>query len=153
MKTRLNLLLAGIVAVFYCSIGNAQIIYSNNFSLGTGVDISNTTPTVANSYAGGTNTARWVDLYGALNPSPGGVLLDNGVNLCPNGDYWNLPFIPQPGHIYLLTVNMTFTNGTSAQPEIGFSSNATNYVTDGRFNGSIGGFNWMALAYGSGNVQ
>lgn len=153
MKKTSNLLLAGILAAFGCSIGNAQIIYSNNFALGTGVDISNTPPTVANSYAGGSSTARWVDVYGASNPSSGGVLLDNGVNLCPNGDYFNLPFKPQVGHVYLLTVSLTFTNGTAAQPEIGFSSNTTNTTTDGRFNGGFGGYDWMAVAYGSGNVQ
>ena len=57
MKTTKKLLAAGMTALFCCSMAKAQIIYSNNFSLGAAVNITNTPPTVANSYAGGTSNA------------------------------------------------------------------------------------------------
>jgi hypothetical protein len=142
------------MTAFCCTLGHAQIIYSNNFALGMGVSISNTAPTLANTYAGGTSGARWTDTIGQYNTA--GVLLDNGVNLCAGGDYWCLPFKPTNGYVYLLTVNLTFTNGIAAQPEIGFSTGySTNNsgVADGRFNGSVGGYDWMACAYASGNIQ
>ena len=64
MKTTKKLLAAGITALLCSSIGSAQIIYSNNFSLGGTKNITNTPPTMANNYAGGTNTAVWVDALG-----------------------------------------------------------------------------------------
>jgi len=57
MKTTANLLRAAIMIVLTalcCSVGKADgIIYSNNFALGTGVNISNRPPTYAATYAGG----------------------------------------------------------------------------------------------------
>src|SRR6185437_1268534 len=77
MKTTLKLLLVGILAVLRCSLVNAQIIYSNNFSLGGTGNISNTPPTVANNYAGGTNTAAWNDVLGTHDS---GSLQANGLD-------------------------------------------------------------------------
>ena len=92
MKTTRTLLLAGIT-LFCCSLANAQIIYSNNFALGTGVNISNTPPTLANTYAGGTSSARWLDVNGSATTH--GLLLDNGINTSAQADYcaicWSIP--------------------------------------------------------------
>src|ERR1051326_9202457 len=102
MKTTRTLLLAGMMAVFCRSTASGQIIYSNNFALGTGVNISNTPPTLANTYAGGISSARWLDVNGSATTH--GVLLDNGINTSAQADYWALKFTPQDGHVYLLTV-------------------------------------------------
>src|SRR6202012_4391999 len=109
MKTILNSLLVGILTTFGCFVGNAQIIYSNNFAIGGAVNISNTPPTLANSFAGGTNGAFWNDVLGVNNP---GALLANGT-YTPSatlGDTWLLPFKPQPNHVYLVTAVVTWTN-------------------------------------------
>lgn len=151
-----NVLLAGVM-MFCCSIGKAQIIYSNNFSLGTSVNISNTPPTIANTYAGGTNTAAWIDVLGTNDT---GALLANGVDSCTNlGDSFLLPFIPQSGYIYLLTANVTFTNNPGNWLGVGFCQNFNTNVPVGyaRFSdsGNDGptGYNWMILTETTGNVQ
>ncbi|HXI72252.1 MAG TPA: LamG domain-containing protein [Verrucomicrobiae bacterium] len=158
MKTTANLQRAIIMIMFTafcCSIGNAQIIYSNNFALGTGVNISNTPPTYAATYAGGISSARWLDVNGSANTH--GPLLDNGINnnnsIYPN--YWALPFKPQTNHVYLLTVVLGFTNNPGVAAEFGFSINTTltNYSGDGRFNGGANGYDWMGPLYSAGNPQ
>lgn len=63
MKTMRNLLLAGIIAAYCCSIGNAQTIYFNAFS-GGATTIDGTAPTIANNFAGGTSSATWNDVLG-----------------------------------------------------------------------------------------
>src|SRR5258707_3045269 len=154
MKTTRNLLMAGIImGVFCCSVANAQIIYSNNFALGTGVNISNTPPTLANTYAGGISSARWLDTVGnfaAHNP-----LLDNCINTSTTPfSYWALPFTPQAGHVYLLAVNLAFTNNPGVAPEFGFHVlYQNNYSGDARFNGSLNGYDFMAPLEGSGNPE
>lgn len=156
MKTMTKLLLLGMMSVFGCSLAKADtIIYSNNFALGTGVDINGTAPTVANSVAGGTNTARWLDVDGVNNTS--GPLLDTGLDTCAQVDYWALPFTPQTNFIYLLTVNLTFNGNPGVAPEFGFSQLfVTNFPapgSDARFNGSSNGYDWMAATEPSGNIQ
>lgn len=153
MKITKTLLAAGLTALLCCSIGKADtLIYSNNFALGTGVNISNTLPTFASTYAGGISNAHWQDIDGVNNTH--GPLLDNGIDTCAQIDYWALPFVPQTNFIYLLTVNMTFTNNPGIAPEFGFSQNyTTNYPNDARFNGSANGYDWMAVTESSGNVQ
>jgi hypothetical protein len=155
MKTNLNLSLAAILTAFCCSIGNAQIIYSNNFALGTGVNISNTPPTYAATYAGGRSDAVWLDVNGSALPH--GPLLDNGIdnNDSINPDYWALPFKPETNHVYLLTVVLGFTNDPGKAAEFGFSINTvlTNYTGDGRFNGGVNGYDWMGPLYSAGNPE
>jgi hypothetical protein len=158
MKTTANLLQAAImivVAAFCCSIGNAQIIYSNNFALGTGVSISNTPPTYAATYAGGISNALWLDVNGSAKAH--GPLLDNGIDTDTsiNPDYWALPFKPVTGHVYLLTVVLGFTNNPGVAAEFGYSINTTltNYNGDARFNGGVNGYDWMGPLYSAGNPE
>ena len=97
MKKAINVFVVGMVTVLCCSIGKARnIIYSNYFTLGGTNDINNTPPTTANTYAGGTNTARWLDtgLPGTQRASHG-LQLDNGIdNTTVVGTSWVLPFTP-----------------------------------------------------------
>lgn len=117
------------------------------------MNISNTAPTVANTFAGGNSSARWLDVLGVNNTH--GPLLDNGIDTCTAVAYWALPFTPQSGHVYLLTVNMTFTNNPGVAPEFGFHTlYQTNYVPgDARFNGSFAGYDWMGPLYTAGNPE
>ncbi len=152
MKITKTLLAAGMTALFCCSIGKAdQIVYSNNFALGTGVNISNTLPTFANTYAGGTSTARWLDTGSS---STHGVLLDNGIDTSASINYWCLPFTPQSNFVYLLTVNMTFVTNPGVAAEFGFHTLfLTNFSGDARFNGSSNGWDWMGPLYSTGNPE
>ncbi|MGH7952926.1 MAG: LamG domain-containing protein [Limisphaerales bacterium] len=153
MKTNLNLLLAGIMTAFCCSIVNAQIIYSNNFALGAAVDISNTPPTVANTYAGGSASALWYDIKGTSDGHA--PLLQNGIDTCISGDSWVLPFTPETGHVYLLTCSVTLTNNSGNWfGPAGFCDTYTNYYSgDGRFVGNVAGWNWVALWPNNGNAN
>ena len=153
MKTKLILRMTVLAAVFCGSMANAQIIYSNNFALGAAVNISNTPPTVANTYAGGTNSATWND---ALGVNDTGDLLANGVDNTPLGDSWLLPFVPQSGHIYLVTASVTFTNNPGNWVGVGFAqNNPTNIANgNGRYADSgVNGYDFAILSEGTGNVQ
>lgn len=156
----MNLLWTGMIAVLSCSIGNGQIIYSNNFALGGPGNISNTPPTVANTYAGGTNNAVWTD---ALGPNDSGYLAANGVDNCTLGDSWILPFIPTNGHIYRLDVTATFYGEPGNWIGAGFAQNLPTNANNGfgRFSdgGSTppsqgpNGYVWEIIAETSANVQ
>ena len=153
MKITKKVLAAGITALFCCSIGNAQIIYSNNFSLGGTNNITNTPPTTANSYAGGTNTAVWVD---ALGTNDTGYLQANGLdNTTVAGTSWLLPFKPQTNYVYLLTATVNFTNYPGNWVGFGFSKFYTNNlpVGNGRFTDTPSGYDWLILTENTGNVQ
>lgn len=153
MKTMRNLLLAGMIPLCCCASGNAQIVYSNNFTLGGTTNVWGTAPTVANDYAGGTSSAAWNDALGTNNTS---ALLANGSNTTTVGDSWLLPFYPQSGYIYTLTASLTFTGNPGSWVGIGFAQydpvNAS--VGNGRFaDSAVNGYDWMILTESSGNVQ
>jgi hypothetical protein len=153
MKTTLKSMLVVVLAALCCSAGTAQIIYSNNFALGAAVNISNTPPTVANSFAGGTNIAVWSDALGTNNT---GALLANGLDNSTLGSSWLLPFTPQSGYIYVLTANVTFTNSPGSWIGVGFSTNYANnaVVGHGRFSDdTASGYDFLILTEASGNVQ
>ena len=153
MKKTLNSLLIGILAAFCCSTGSAQIIYSNNFSLGGTGNISNTPPTVANSYAGGTSIATWNDVLGFNNA---GSLLANGTDNTTTGDSWLLPFKPEAGHIYLVTGTVTFTGNPGSWIALGFAqSNPTNASTSNdRFaDSAVNGFDFIIASAPGANEQ
>jgi hypothetical protein len=152
MKTTLKLLLVGILAVLRCSLVNAQIIYSNNFSLGGTGNISNTPPTVANNYAGGTNTAAWNDVLGTHDS---GSLQANGLDNTTLADSWLLPFTPQSGHIYLLTATVTFTSDPGNWVALGFSqNNPTNLSTGARFaDSAVNGYDFIIARAPGANEQ
>src|SRR5580698_10141410 len=102
MKTTINLLLAVIMTAICCSIGSAQIIYSNAFNGGT-VTINGTAPTVANDYAGGTAAALWNSVTGTNDPM---ATLANGT-VDTHANSVLLPFTPEPGYVYTLTASAT----------------------------------------------
>jgi hypothetical protein len=152
MKTMRKLLLAGMMPLFCCSIGNAQIIYSNAFN-GGAMNINGTAPTMANDFAGGTSSATWNDVLGINNT---GALLANGANSTTLGDSWILPLAPQSGYIYTLTGSLTFTGSPGGWVGLGFGeyNNVNVSVGTGRFADSfINGYDWMILTESSGNVQ
>jgi hypothetical protein len=147
-----NLLLAGIMSLFCCSVGDAQIIYSNAFSGGAS-NINGTEPTVANNYAGGTNSATWND---ALGINDTGDLLANGNDATTLGDSWLLPFYPQSGYVYTLTASLSFTGNPGNWVGLGFAQYdpVNESAGDGRFaDGGVNGYDWMILTESSGNVQ
>lgn len=153
MKKITNFLLGAMMAAFFCTAANAQIIYSNNFSLGTGINISNTAPTFAATYAGGSGSAVWLDVNGS--GTTHGFLLDNGIDTSPQPAFWALPFKAQTNHVYLLTVVLGFTNNPGVAAEFGYTVNTvlTNYTGDARFNGSVNGYDWMGPLYSAGNPE
>ena len=151
-----NLLLAGMIFLSCCSIGNAQIIYSNNFAVGGATNIWGSAPTVASSFAGGSSSATWND---ALGVNDTGDLLANGSDNSTLGDSWLLPFNPQSGYIYTLTASLTFTGSPGNWIGLGFAQNDSVNVPVGygRFadssNGGPTGYDFMILTESTGNVQ
>ena len=151
MKTKSNLLWAGMIFLFCCSIGNAQIIYSNTFN-GGATNIWGTAPAVANNVAGGISSATWNDALG-INDTNG--LLANGIDGTAQADSWLLPFTPLPGYVYTLTVSLTFTNNPNNWVGPGFAEydSANEALGNGRYaDGGVTGYDWMILTESSGNV-
>ena len=176
MKATNSLLAAGILAVFCCSVGNAQIsysnslvgatlIYSNNFNLGSsGVNISNTPPNVANSVFGGSSTATWQDVLGIHDTNSTGPVFFGADGTVPGTpDSIVLPFTPQSGYVYTLTASLTFSGSPGSWVGLGFAQRIpTNANTGyGRFsdggstppNQGPNGYDWIILTESSGNVQ
>ena len=153
MKTTKNLLLAGILFLLHGFIGNAQIIYSNNFASGAATNIWGTAPTVASGFAGGATSATWND---ALGTNDTGALLANGNDSTTLGDSWLLPFNPQSGYVYTLTASLTFTGNPGSWVGLGFAQNNSVNLTagNGRFADSpVNGYDFLILTESSGNVQ
>jgi PEP-CTERM motif len=157
MKTTLKRLLAGIMVAFCCSIGNAQLIYSNNFSLGAASDINETSPTYVNPNAplfGGRSGALWDVVRDEPPPTENYYAYQNGT-LGSRQETVLLPFTPVSGYIYTLTASLTFT----AVPPgggwggLGFAANlpdSSSSAGDPRFNQSlIAGQPWALLNYGA----
>ena len=144
------------IALFCCSIGTAQTIYSNNFASGGATNISGTVPTVANNYAGGTSSATWNDVLGTNDT---GALLANGIDGTTLGDSWLLPFYPQSGYVYTLTGSLTFAGNPGSWVGLGFAQNDSVNVPVGfsRFadsgNGGPTGYDFIILTESTGNVQ
>jgi hypothetical protein len=156
MKTNINLLLAGVTAAFCCSTGNAQIVYSHDFTAGAAVNVDGTAPTAAYDYAGGSSSAIWNDALGVNNTHS---MLANGVNSTTLGDSWLLPFTPQSGYLYTLTASLTFSGNPGNWVGLGFAQHDSHNVPSGygRFsdsgNNGPTGYDWMILTESSGNVQ
>ncbi len=161
MKTNSGLLLAGMMAAFCCSIGHAQIsytnslvgatlIYSNSFT-GGAVNITNTPPDYAVSLFGGTNTAVWINAGGTGDT---GAMYANGSVTTTLGDSWLLPFKAQSNYVYTLTVGVNFTGNPGSWVVAGY---AQNYATPGIGNAApngtgVNGFGWT-LRNWSGNTE
>src|SRR5690348_15888824 len=112
-------ILAGIMAAFCCTIGNAQIIYSNAFN-GGAVNIRGTAPNSANSFFGSTNTATWNDALGVNDTN---AFYANGTVGTGLGDSILLPFTPQFGYVYTLTASVTFISDPGSWIGLGFAQN------------------------------
>lgn len=147
MKTTKNLLVAGTLAAFSCSIASAQIIYSNAFN-GAAVTINGTAPTVANDYAGGASSALWNSVIGTTDPAA--MLADGTVDTHQNSVL--LPFTPQAGYVYLMTASVTVPAMTAGKwITLGFAAHDPVNNTTPRFNDSaVNGNPWTYLTEGSG---
>jgi hypothetical protein len=148
MKTVINLLFAGTMAVFCGSMGNAQVIYSNFFN-GQPVTLNGTAPTVANSFAGGVNSALWTCTF---TNGVDGTVLANGT-LTDNSGSVLLPFTPQLGCIYYMTASLTVPASMGNWVAMGFTQfdTQTNYGGYSRFaDDPPNGYAWMYAQAGSG---
>jgi alpha-glucosidase len=135
------------VTAFGCSMGSAQIIYSNYFN-GEEVTLSETAPTVANSFAGGINSAHWICTF--TNGVDGTVLADGAI--ATNAGCAFLPFTPQSGHIYYMTASLAVPAGMANWVAMGFSqsANPTNNPGHARFTDDPIGYAWMGAREGTG---
>jgi len=153
-----DLLLAVTLPLFLCSLGHAQTtIYSQTFN-GGATSLNQTAPTTAVPFAGGASSAIWRDTL-QLN-QPTNVLDANGSWTGLDGDSATLPFTPENGYVYTLTVSMTFSGYPGSWIGAGFVQNyayvpvATPAATDGRFTaGSQNGINWAIFTASTGNLQ
>jgi len=148
-----NLLLAGALPLFLCSLGHAQTtIYSQTFNGGT-TSINQKAPTVATDTAGAASSAIWYDV---LNTSTN-TLYANGSWNGAEGDSAVLPFTPRNGYIYTLTVSMTFAGYPGSWVGAGFAQKYdynTVGATDGRFtSAAVEGTDWAIFTESSGTLQ
>jgi alpha-glucosidase len=131
--------MAGLVAALHCSIGNAQIIYSNVFS-GSGLTINKTAPTFATNLLGGSSNALWVCTYtNSVLTASNGTVLANGT-IGTNAGCALLPFTPQPGCIYYMTASLTVPAPMAQWVALGFAQSdpQTNNPSFSRFNDNPG---------------
>lgn len=134
MKTTRNLLMAGMVAAFCCSMANAQIVYSNDFSGGSAVNIDQVAPTMANTFAGGSSSALWTV---ASNLTHVAYMYQDGAIGAANNAVL-LPFTVQPGYIYTLSAQLTYSAGAISGNNniwvgLGFTTGVPAYSTTPRF--------------------
>jgi len=153
MKMTRYLLLTGIMGAFCCSIGNAQIIYSNFFSPIPSAtnSLNGTAPTFASTNLGGTNTATWTctfsnSLIGFSNNS--GTVMVNGT-IGTNQGCVLLPFKPLTNHVYDMNASITLPASMADTLGMGFTT-SFNYQTNNegyvRFNDSPpNGYGWLYL--------
>lgn len=150
MKTTRNLLVAGTVAALCCSLGDAQTIYSDNFS-GGATNIFKAAPNYAVTDLGGSGNAVW---YDAAAPVDSGSLLANGVDSSASRDSWLLPFSPESGQVYNLTATLNFSGDPGNWVGIGFAQNYTDTLTgNGWFVNGETGYAWVIATESTGNVQ
>ena len=144
-----NLLLAGLIPLFCCSIANAQIIYSNAFNGGAS-SINRQVPVVTTNFAGGISGAWW----NILNTSVTAYLHTDGT-IGTNLTTSLLPFTPENGYVYTLTASVTVPVMTAGKwITLGFAeyNPLLNTATDPRFGSTeVSGNPWTYLTEGSGN--
>lgn len=148
MNAMRDLLLAGTILLFWCSIGNAQLIYSNAFN-GGAVSVNRAAPTLSTNDAGGTSSAWWT----VLDSTSTNYLYRNGsIGIGKNTSL--LPFTPEDGYVYTLTASVTVPTMTAGQwITMGFAeyNPPLNTAPDPRFNTSyVNGNPWTYLTEGSG---
>ena len=146
---RLTLLLAGMLQLFCCSIGNAQIIYSNAFNGGAS-SINVRPPTTSTNYAGATSSAWWTVEDSVAGTS---YLYQNGT-IGTNENTSLLPFTPEDGYVYTLTASVTVPTMTAGKwITLGFAATnpPLNTDSDSRFGSTyVSGNPWTYLTEGSG---
>jgi hypothetical protein len=136
--------------VFACSVGNAQVIYSNSFS-GGAVTIDTTAPTVANTLLGGSSSAKWISTF---TNGTGDTVLANGA-ITTNGGCAILPFTPQPGCVYFMTASLTVPSGMPNWVAMGFTQLATqtnnaNGLYSRFTDNPPRGYGWIGIREGTG---
>jgi hypothetical protein len=134
------------MTAFGCLTANAQIIYSNSFPGASGA-LNGTAPTVANSLAGGVNSALWTCTY---TNGVDGTVLANGT-LATNSGNALLPFAPQPGAVYTMTASLTVPASMSDWVAMGFTqfNTQTNNPGYARFTDTPpNGYAWMSARTG-----
>lgn len=149
-KAVIDSLCAVIMVVFGCSMGNAQVIYSNVFN-GTAVTLNGTAPTVANSVAGGVSSALWTCTF--TNGVDGTVLANGTIN--NNSGSVLLPFTPQLGCIYYMTASLTVPASMGNWIAMGFAQFDTQTNNGGysRFaDDPPNGYAWMYAQVGNSEV-
>lgn len=150
MKPTKTFLAAGMLAVFWCSIANGQIIYSNDFTSGaSGVSIEGASPTLAHNYAGGSSSALWNVL--SNNVSAGAYMNQDGtIGRVQNSVL--LPFTPEVGYIYTLSASLTFTSDPGTWLSLGYAAHNPPDSATPRFNDSaVNGNPWSLFRPGTGN--
>ncbi|MGH8024111.1 MAG: hypothetical protein ACRED1_11045, partial [Limisphaerales bacterium] len=148
MRTINRLLLAGTIFFFCCSVGSAEIIYSNAFN-GPAVNLNATAPTEAVNAAGGVASPLWNSVS---NSATSYMDADGAVGLGQNSVL--LPFTPEAGYVYTLTASVTVPAMAAGKwITMGFAaySPASNSASDPRFGSTyVNGNPWTYLTEGSG---
>jgi len=151
MKKIRNLVLAGMMAAFCCSVGNAQTtIYSQDFTTaGSGVNIGGTAPTIANAFAGGSSSATW----NVVSNSATAFMHTDGT-VGANQNSVLLPFTPQSGYVYTLSATISFTAAPGSWVSLGFTgANPVNSATPRFTDSAVNGYDWLIANDATGNNE
>ncbi|HEY1787679.1 MAG TPA: hypothetical protein VGJ73_05960 [Verrucomicrobiae bacterium] len=156
-----KLLVAGMMAVFSCSVVKAQysnalsgatLIYSNAFN-GATVNITNTTINYSAAIYGGSNNPAWIDVLGGLDTN---AYFANGTMGTLQGDSAILPFRPTSNQVYILTATVNFIGnpGSGAWVGAGFAQNYAHQASgNGRFTDAVTGYDWGIYTESSGALS
>jgi len=149
MRIMRCLLLAGMILLFCCTVGNAQtLIYSNSFS-GGAVAMNRQTPTYATNYAGGARAVWWTPTA----QSTTAFLHEDGT-IGTNSTTVLLPFTPRSGYVYTLEASVTVPVMTAGKwINFGYAqfTPPLNTCADPRFGSmEVNGNPWGYLTEGSG---
>ena len=148
MKMMRNLLLAGMIPLFCCSIGNAGIIYSNAFNGGS-AGINRFVPQVSTNDAGGISTPHWNILS---NSATSFLHQDGTIGTTMSSSL--MPFTPENGYVYTLTASVTVPTMTAGKwITMGFAeyNPLLNTASDPRFGSTqVSGNPWTYLTEGTG---
>jgi len=142
------LLCAGMIPLVCCSIGNAQIIYSNAFN-GGATSLNRKFPAIATSSAGGSASAWWNCVS---NSTTSFLHADGTIGTTVNSVL--LPFTPECGYVYTLTASVTVPAMIAGQwITMGFAATnpPPNTAIDPRFGSTyVNGTPWTYLTEGNG---
>jgi hypothetical protein len=154
MKLTIGILFAATLMMsFSLESAGAQTIYSQDFTIGSGITLHGSTPTLANSFAGGSSGATWNVLSNSAT-----AFINKDGSIGGNQNTALLAFTPQSGNVYTLSATLNFTAAPGSWLALGFATRnpaqnaGSAKLTDNSATGP-GGVAWMIANDATGNNE